>query len=76
MVEQQVASGHDYRLHVVAGLTGAAQVTKGAGASYVDRDLEYVEKCRTLGGWALVRYDLGILVKTLRVIGRGEGLDY
>jgi hypothetical protein len=38
--------------------------------------LEYVEKCRTLGGWALVRYDLGILRRTLPVIARGEGLEY
>jgi lipopolysaccharide/colanic/teichoic acid biosynthesis glycosyltransferase len=77
MVEQQVAAGHDYRLHIVAGLTGAAQVTKGtAGTSYTERDLHYVEKCRTLGGWALVRCDLGILLRTLRVVARRKGLSY
>jgi lipopolysaccharide/colanic/teichoic acid biosynthesis glycosyltransferase len=77
MVEKQVADGVDYRLRIVAGLTGPAQVTKGVeGTRYVEHDLDYVEKCRTLTGWALVRYDLGILVKTLRVIARGEGLDY
>src|SRR5207237_575345 len=32
MVEQQVAEGHDYRLHVVAGWTGPAQVRKDSGA--------------------------------------------
>jgi lipopolysaccharide/colanic/teichoic acid biosynthesis glycosyltransferase len=77
LVEEQLAAGHDYRLHVVAGLTGAAQVTKGTGEwRYTERDLEYVEKCRTLSGWTLLRYDLAILGRTLRVMARGEGLDY
>jgi lipopolysaccharide/colanic/teichoic acid biosynthesis glycosyltransferase len=77
MVEQQVAGGRDYRLQIVAGLTGPAQVTKGVeGTSYAKHDLEYVERCRTLNGWALARYDLCILLKTVRVIARGEGLDY
>jgi lipopolysaccharide/colanic/teichoic acid biosynthesis glycosyltransferase len=76
MVERQIAEGQDYRNLIVAGLTGPAQVTKGRGVPYADLDLEYVERCRTLGGWALVRYDLGILRRTLRVIARGEGLNY
>jgi lipopolysaccharide/colanic/teichoic acid biosynthesis glycosyltransferase len=77
LVEDQLAAGYDYRLQVVAGLTGAAQVTKGSGEwRYTERDLEYVEKSRTLGGWALVRFDLAILCRTLAVIARGEGLDY
>ena len=77
LVEQQVASGLHYRLHVVAGLTGTAQIAKGeTGVRYADRDLAYVEKIRTLSGVALVRYDLGILARTLAVIARGEGLSY
>jgi O-antigen biosynthesis protein WbqP len=77
LVEEQLAAGQDYRLHVMAGLTGTAQITKGSGEwRYTERDLQYVEKSRTLHGWALVRYDLGILRETLRVIARGEGLEY
>ena len=76
MVERQVSGGHDYRKHVVAGLTGLAQVTKGAGVPYENLDLEYVERCRTTSGWALVRYDLKILLRTIGVIARGEGLNY
>jgi lipopolysaccharide/colanic/teichoic acid biosynthesis glycosyltransferase len=77
LVEEQLAAGYDYRLRIVAGLTGPAQVTKGTGEwRYAERDLEYVEKCRTLAGWALVRYDLGILRRTVGVIARGEGLEY
>jgi lipopolysaccharide/colanic/teichoic acid biosynthesis glycosyltransferase len=77
LVEEQLTAGQDYRLRVMAGLTGTAQITKGSGEwRYAERDLEYVEKSRTLGGWALVRYDLGILRDTLRVMARGEGLEY
>jgi lipopolysaccharide/colanic/teichoic acid biosynthesis glycosyltransferase len=76
LVERQVAEGHDYRNRIIAGLTGPAQVTKGSGRRYADLDLPYVEKCTTLGGWAIVRYDLGILRQTIRVLARGEGLNY
>jgi lipopolysaccharide/colanic/teichoic acid biosynthesis glycosyltransferase len=76
MVERQVAAGRDYRKHVMAGLTGPAQVTKGEGVPYENLDLEYVERCRTDGGWALVRYDFKIMMRTIGVIARGEGLNY
>jgi lipopolysaccharide/colanic/teichoic acid biosynthesis glycosyltransferase len=76
MVERQIAEGDDYRLHVVAGLTGLAQVTKGTGRRFTDLDLEYVERYRALGSWALLRYDLEILARTVRVMARGEGLNY
>ena len=76
MVARQVAEGEDYRNVVLAGLTGPAQVTKGEGVAYANLDRHYVELCRTLGGWALARYDLGILRRTIAVIARGEGLSY
>jgi lipopolysaccharide/colanic/teichoic acid biosynthesis glycosyltransferase len=76
MVERQVAEGYDYRNHAVAGLTGPAQVSKGTERQFKDLDLEYVARCRTQRGGTLVRYDLGILLQTVRVIARGEGLNY
>lgn len=76
MVGRQVAEGLTYRNEIVAGLTGPAQVTKGSAVRYADLDLSYVERCRTLGGWALARYDAAILAQTVRVIVRGEGLNY
>jgi O-antigen biosynthesis protein WbqP len=76
LVERQVAEGRDYRLRIVAGLTGPAQVTKGSDQLYADLDQTYVEACRTLGALALVRSDLGILRRTVRVLARGQGLDY
>jgi lipopolysaccharide/colanic/teichoic acid biosynthesis glycosyltransferase len=76
LVDSQVAEGLTYRNEIPAGLTGPAQVTKGTASRYADLDLTYLERCRTLGGGALVRYDLEILWQTVRVIVRGEGLSY
>jgi lipopolysaccharide/colanic/teichoic acid biosynthesis glycosyltransferase len=76
LVERQVAEGQDYRLRIMAGLTGPAQVTKGGDQLYANLDVAYVEACRTLGGWALVRHDLRILRRTIGVLARGQGLSY
>jgi lipopolysaccharide/colanic/teichoic acid biosynthesis glycosyltransferase len=76
LVEQQRAEGVTYRDEVAAGLTGLAQLTKGSDQRYADLDVAYIERCRTLGGWGVVRYDLGIVFRTIRVIARGEGLSY
>jgi lipopolysaccharide/colanic/teichoic acid biosynthesis glycosyltransferase len=76
MVERQVAEGLSYRNEIPAGLTGPAQVTKGSGRRFADLDLVYVERLRTLSSGGLVRYDLEILIRTLAVIARGEGLSY
>ena len=76
MVERQVLEGRDYRNRIMAGLTGPAQVTKGSDQQYADLDLQYVAACERLDGLALVRYDLRILWRTVRVLARGEGLNY
>ena len=76
LVDRQRAEGLTYRDELTAGLTGPAQVTKGSGQRYADLDLAYAERFRSLGSWALVRYDLQILVRTIGVIARGEGLSY
>ncbi|HEX6662573.1 MAG TPA: sugar transferase [Gaiellaceae bacterium] len=76
MVARQVHEGLTYRNEVAAGLTGPAQVTKGSGRRFADLDLEYVSSCRQLGGWKLVRLDLTLLADTVRVMARGEGLNY
>jgi len=76
MVERQRAQGLRYRDEITAGLTGTAQVTKGQRRPYADLDLAYVMLSRTLSTWALVRYDLEILARTVGVILRREGLSY
>ena len=78
MVRDQVAAGYDYRNRVMAGWTGPAQVQKGITepSGYAELDLAYVEACQTWSGARLVRHDLGILWQTVRVLARGEGLQY
>jgi lipopolysaccharide/colanic/teichoic acid biosynthesis glycosyltransferase len=76
LVARQVERGVEYRLHVRAGWTGQAQVAKGTDASFEALDLEYVERCRSSSGLALLRYDLGILRRTVATLLRGEGLRY
>jgi lipopolysaccharide/colanic/teichoic acid biosynthesis glycosyltransferase len=78
MVEQQVAKGLDYRMHVIAGWTGPAQVRKDSKAKSraTELDLEYIELCRTLGGMELVRHDLRVLGQSLRTALRARGLRY
>jgi lipopolysaccharide/colanic/teichoic acid biosynthesis glycosyltransferase len=76
LVEQQRAEGLTYRDEVAAGLTGLAQLSKGSEHRYADLDLEYMRHARSLGSWALVRYDLEILIRTAGVIARGEGLSF
>jgi lipopolysaccharide/colanic/teichoic acid biosynthesis glycosyltransferase len=76
LVAEQRAEGVTYRDEVPAGLTGLAQLTKGSDQRYADLDLAYIRRCRTLGSWALVRYDLEILARTFSVIARGQGLSY
>jgi lipopolysaccharide/colanic/teichoic acid biosynthesis glycosyltransferase len=78
MVEDQMTEGHDYRNHIKAGWTGPDQVRKGR-ADVVDStqlDLDYAERCRRSRPLDLVRYDVGILRETVRVLARGEGLAY
>jgi lipopolysaccharide/colanic/teichoic acid biosynthesis glycosyltransferase len=61
---------------VPAGLTGLAQLSKGSAQLYTELDLEYLERVGALGSWALVRYDVEILARTIRVMARGEGLSF
>jgi lipopolysaccharide/colanic/teichoic acid biosynthesis glycosyltransferase len=78
MAAQQTASGLDYRNRIMAGWTGPAQIEKGVteAAAYTALDLAYVERCLGWSALRLVRYDLGVLLKTAKVIARGDGLSY
>jgi lipopolysaccharide/colanic/teichoic acid biosynthesis glycosyltransferase len=78
MVREQAAAGDDYRMRVMAGWTGPAQVQKGRPdpAEGAEFDLAYADACRTWSAWRLARYDLGILWQTIGTLRRGEGLRY
>ena len=78
MVDEQAAAGLDYRRWAVAGLTGPAQVQKGAPdpVSAAELDLAYLARCRHSGAWRVVAGDLALLARTVEVLAKGEGLKY
>lgn len=78
MVANQVAQGLTYRNEFVAGWTGPVQVEKGITepADYQQLDLAYVRACREDRAVAIVRRDLRLLWRTMRVLARGEGLRF
>jgi lipopolysaccharide/colanic/teichoic acid biosynthesis glycosyltransferase len=76
LVERQLARGLDYRLRVIAGWTGPAQVEKGHDVASEELDLAYVELLASGSGWEVVRRDLDILRRTVATMLRREGLAY
>ena len=78
MVARQLAKGLTYRNEVMAGWTGPAQVEKGVTESsgYAELDRAYVDGLRASSGLGVVRRDLGLLWRTVKVIARGEGLRF
>jgi lipopolysaccharide/colanic/teichoic acid biosynthesis glycosyltransferase len=78
MVENQVAKGVTYRHDFVAGWTGPAQVRKGLieSAEFEELDLRYVHAVRDRGVVSALRTDVALLAQTLRVLARGEGLQF
>jgi lipopolysaccharide/colanic/teichoic acid biosynthesis glycosyltransferase len=78
MVANQAAKGLTYRNEFVAGWTGPAQVQKGVTepAGYAELDVAYVNACRAGPSLRVVRGDLVLLLRTVVVIARGEGLQF
>src|SRR4249920_2731328 len=78
MVQSQVAKGFTYRNEFIAGWTGPAQVQKGVteSAGYTELDLDYLSRCSRSGALELVRLDLAILWRTVRVLAKGQGLEF
>ena len=78
VVKAQVANGLDYRNRLIAGWTGPAQVQKGLveTSHYTELDLAYVEACRTWPSARLVRYDVVLLWRTVKLMVRREGLEF
>jgi lipopolysaccharide/colanic/teichoic acid biosynthesis glycosyltransferase len=78
MVANQVAQGLTYRNEFVAGWTGPVQVEKGITepADYQQLDVAYVRACREDRAATIVRRDLRLLWRTMRVLARGEGLRF
>jgi lipopolysaccharide/colanic/teichoic acid biosynthesis glycosyltransferase len=77
LLDAQTVPGQEYRRGAVTGWTGPAQLTKGMRqpTEGTDLDLAYLDALGRWSGARVVRYDLSILLRTVRVLVRGEGLQ-
>lgn len=74
--EEEVSKGIFRRKVIRAGLSGPAQIMKGAARTAEDElkaDMDYIQQCRTLPGWKIFLIDLGMLWKTIRVLLKMTG---
>ena len=78
MVEAQRKNGLDYRDRVIAGWTGPVQIRKDSGTKDRDTDLDlaYADALGTLSPLRLLATDARILVETVRLLRRGQGLRF
>jgi len=78
MVVAQRAAGLDYRDRVVAGWTGPAQIRKDSSEPVrgSELDLAYVALLRTGSTRRILAEDARIVVETVRLLLRGEGLRF
>lgn len=73
--EAELARGITRKRDMPAGLIGPVQAQKGtAGASDVDIDTEYWDALRTYSGWQLLRLDVAIVGRSLKVFFQHKGL--
>jgi lipopolysaccharide/colanic/teichoic acid biosynthesis glycosyltransferase len=75
LLDAGTVAGQEYRRTAVVGWTGPAQLTKGTPVDSTQLDLMYLNAVETWSGARLVRYDVAILLRTVRVLLRGEGLQ-
>lgn len=75
--ELELSKGADSKRLVKAGWAGLTQANKGRSAGPADNirfDAEYVRNAASMSPGRRLRYDLSLLLKTLRTTFRGEGL--
>lgn len=74
--QSELKDGIYYRKVIRAGLTGLAQIRKGIPRSFeedIAKDAEYVEKSRRLSALQLLKLDIWIIFRTIRVVIKGTG---
>jgi len=80
-VNAQIQKGYLYRNWILAGFTSPAQIQlKGVQYSkemnFLQLEIQYVERCKTWPSWKLVGFDIYVIIWTIFVMRRGEGLKY
>lgn len=75
--EGELAEGNVRKRLARAGLVGLQQAHKGRTEGFDEEialDYEYVARVRAMTPWRRLAYDVGLLVRSLRVLLEGKGL--
>lgn len=75
--ELELSEGADSKRRVKAGWAGLTQAYKGRSGSRHENmrlDAEYIHNITSMSSYQRLRYDLGLLCKTLRTALQGKGL--
>ena len=74
LYEEEMAKGITRKRDLPGGLIGPVQASKGTRTDGLELDLAYLELYRNGSGWALLKEDLLILLRSLGVVAKHEGI--
>lgn len=74
LYEEEMARGITRKRDLPGGLIGPVQASKGTRVNGVELDLAYLDLYRDGTGWALLKADVGILLRSVGVVAKHEGI--
>ena len=74
LYEEEMAKGITRKRDMPSGLIGPVQAAKGTRVNGLELDLAYLELYRSGSGWALLKADVLILLRSLGVVAKHEGI--
>ena len=74
LYEEEMAKGITRKRDLPGGLVGPVQASKGTRVDGLQLDLAYLELYRNGSGWALLKADVFILLRSLGVVAKHEGI--
>ena len=74
LYEEEMSKGITRKRDLPGGLVGPVQAAKGTQVSGLELDLAYLALYRNGSGWALLKEDVLILLRSLGVVAKHEGI--
>ena len=74
LYEEEMARGITRKRDLPGGLIGPVQAAKGTSADGLELDLAYLEVYRNGSGWELLKTDTLILLRSVGVVAKHEGI--
>lgn len=72
--DEDLRNGYVALKYIKGGITGPSQLSKGVVKNGMPLSEEYMIRCNTYGALKLLKYDLGIMWKSLFKLMKAEGL--